>query len=45
MVDVLPPKSDEDLIRVIHDRYQDMSKTCQKQDLPEDCRVSDPEPQ
>ena len=30
MTDVSPPKSYEDLIRVIHDRYEQMSKTYQK---------------
>ncbi len=30
MTDVFPPKSYEDLIRVIHDRYEAMSKTYQK---------------
>ncbi len=30
MTEVFPPQSYEDLIRVIHDRYEDMSKTYQK---------------
>jgi DNA-binding MurR/RpiR family transcriptional regulator len=30
MTDTFPPKSYEDLIRVIHDRYEEMSKTYQK---------------
>ncbi len=30
MTDVFPPQSYEDLIRVIHDRYEQMSKTYQK---------------
>jgi DNA-binding MurR/RpiR family transcriptional regulator len=30
MTDAFPPKSYEDLIRVIHDRYDEMSKTYQK---------------
>lgn len=30
MTDAFPPQSYEDLIRVIHDRYEDMSKTYQK---------------
>jgi len=30
MTDVSPPKSHEDLIRLIHDRYDAMSKTYQK---------------
>ncbi|MDO8312628.1 MAG: hypothetical protein Q7T25_11880, partial [Sideroxyarcus sp.] len=30
MTDAFPPKSYEDLIRVIHDRYEQMSKTYQK---------------
>lgn len=30
MTDAFPPQSHEDLIRVIHDRYQGMSKTYQK---------------
>ncbi len=30
MTDIVPPQSYEDLIRVIHDRYEQMSKTYQK---------------
>lgn len=30
MIDPLPPQSYEDLIRIIHDRFQDMSKSYQK---------------